>query len=110
MSLNKVYISVTQRKVYIYPNESPWEFEVIANRDIIPVFHKLFEQLGTVEASNFWRAHIPIKEYHLDKENDQYDKRLKKVYALIHEFGNEESKSFIEQLPYFIERRRETIE
>ena len=110
MSLNKVYVSVTRRKVYIYPDESPWEFEVIANREIIPVFNKLFEQLGSVEASNFWRAHIPIKAYHFDKENDQYDRRLKKVYALIHEFGDEDSRSFIEQLPYFNERRREFIE
>ncbi|TQR18032.1 transposase [Psychrobacillus vulpis] len=110
MALNKVYISVSNQQVFTYPDESPWEFEVITNREIIPVFQKLFEQLGDVEESNFWRAHIPFRSYHLDKENDNYDKRMKKVYALIHEFGDEETKAFIEQLPYFKERRRELIE
>ncbi|WP_391116552.1 transposase [Psychrobacillus sp. L3] len=110
MALNKVYVSVTNKKVFSYPDESPWEFEVVANREIIPVFQKLFEQLSTVEASNFWRAHIPIRLYHEDRENDQYDRRMKKIYALIHEFGDEESKIFIEQLPYFNESRRVFIE
>lgn len=110
MPLNKVYISVAHKKVYTYPDESPWEFEVMANREIIPVFYRLFEQLSEVETSNFWRAHIPIRPYHFDKENNQYDRRMKKVYALIHEFGDEESKAFIEQLPYFKERRRDFIE
>lgn len=106
MSQNKVYVSISKRQLYLYPDESPWEFEVVANREIIPVFRKLFEQLGTVETSNFWRAHVPIKKYHHDEENDQYDRRMKKIYALIHEFGDEESKSFVEQLPYFKESRR----
>lgn len=110
MTLNKVYVSVKSQKLYLYPDESPWEFEIAVNREIIPVFQRLFDQLEDVEISNFWRAHIPIKSYHFDKENDQYDRRMKKLYALIHEFGDEESKHFVEQLPYFNPRRRETVE
>ncbi|QFF99775.1 transposase [Psychrobacillus glaciei] len=110
MSLNKVYVSIVHRKVYIYPDESPWEYEVNANREIIPVFEKLFNQLSSAETSNFWRAHIPIRYYHLDEENDEYDTKLKKLYALIHEFSNEESRSLIEKLPYFNESRRVFVE
>lgn len=110
MAVNKVYVSVTNKKVFSYPDESPWEFEVVANREIIPVFQKLFEQLSITETSNFWRAHIPIRYYHLDKENDDYDTKMKKIYALIHEFGDQESKTFVEQLPYFNESRRVFVE
>lgn len=110
MTVSKVYVSVVHRKVYAYPDESPWEFEINANQEIIPVFDKLFDQLNVVEIKDFWRSHIPIKLYHHDKENDQYDIRMKKVYALIHEFCNPESRSFIEQLPYFQERRMEFVE
>ncbi|ALC84644.1 MULTISPECIES: transposase [Bacillaceae] len=110
MDLKKVYVSVSHRKVYIYPDESPWEYEIVADREIIPVFQKLFEQLSDAEMSNFWRAHIPIRLYHLDKENDEYDIRMKKLYALIHEFSNEESRSLIESLPYFNESRRVFVE
>lgn len=108
MTLYKVYISVKSQQVYAYPDESQWEFEVTATRNEIKVFERLFYQLKNVQSRNFLRAHEPmsVKPYHVDGENDQYDRRLKKVYAWIHEFTSEESKRFIEQLPYF-QRRME---
>ncbi|WP_144513997.1 transposase [Bacillus sp. FJAT-22090] len=109
MTLYKAYVSIQNQHVYYYPDESPWEFEVVAERNIIPIFQKLFDQVKMVESSNFLRAQKPIELYHHDRENDQYDRRLKKIYALIHEFSNEESRNFIEQLPYFNPRRSEAI-
>lgn len=110
MTLYKAYVSIKSQQVYYYPDESPWEFEVVAERNIIPIFQKLFDQVRGIESSNFLRAHKPYELYHNDGENDQYDRRLKKVYALIHEYSNDESRAFIEQLPYFNPRRRETVE
>ena len=108
MTLYKVYISVKSQQVYAYPEESQWEYEVTATRNEIKVFEKLFYQLKSVQSRNFLRAHEPqlVKPYHVDGENDQYDRRLKKVYAWIHEFSSDDSKRFIEQLPYF-QRRKE---
>ena len=82
MTLSKVYVSIMHQAVYMNPKESPWEFEVLVDREIVPVFQKLFEQLNYVEGINFWRAHIPIKPYHMDKNNDQYDLKKKKVYKM----------------------------
>ncbi len=103
MEESKVYVSLTQKKVYLYPDESPWEFKITAYQEIVPVFEKLFQQLNYIEVDNFFRAHIPFIPYHKDKENDQYDERMMKLYALIHEYTDEDSKRFIEQLPYFRE-------
>ena len=37
-------------------------------------------------------------------ENDEIDKRLMKIYALVHEYGDDDTKAFVEQLPYFNKR------
>ena len=108
MTLYKVYISVNHQQMYAFPDESAWEYEVTAQRNEIKVFERLFDQLKQVQSKNFWRAHVPIKPYHLDGENDEYDIRMKKVYAWIHEFGTDEARSFIEKLPYFTLRKEVT--
>ncbi|WP_313894479.1 transposase [Psychrobacillus sp.] len=98
MTLCKVYVSLNHRQVYAFPDESTWEFEVTAERRIIRILHQLFDQLKRVEGAHFFSPDI---------QNSPYDLRLKKIYALIHEFCDEESKKFIEQLPYFQLRKVE---
>ncbi|MBO1914854.1 hypothetical protein J4G37_59770, partial [Microvirga sp. 3-52] len=82
-------------------DDSLWDYQVTVPREYVPIFHELFKQTSDLEFRNFLRAHLPFIPYHYDKQNDQIDTRTKKVYALIHEFTDNESKLFIEQLPYF---------
>ena len=82
-------------------HDSPWEYEVDVPSDYVPVFHRLFTQMNELESRNFYRAHLPFIPYHYDKDNHEIELRTIKVYALIHEFTNDESKKFIEQMPYF---------
>ena len=58
------------------------------------VFQKLFQQLYQLENRNF----IPITA---NFSNNAVDTRYKKIYALLHEFGDDETKEFVEHLPYF---------
>lgn len=67
------------------------------------VFAKIFRQMNELETANAFRAHLPAIPYHMDRLNHEIDHRLKKVYTLIHMFGDDEAKKFIEQLPYFRE-------
>lgn len=97
----KVYVSIANQGIYRTPYESPWEFELNIERDALYAFEKLFQQYQLLEISNMWRAHLPAIPYHLDKENDAIDIRLMKLYALVHEYGDEKTKEFVEQLPYF---------
>lgn len=101
MSKETLYVSISDQRLYRYPDESPWEFKIEVDREMVPVFQQLFSQINNIEFANFWRAHLPYVPYHMDKENDQIDYRTKKLYALVHEYGDQESKEFIEQLPYF---------
>jgi hypothetical protein len=101
MEKYKMYVSVVNQRVYTYPHDSPWEYEVHVDKNYVPIFQNLFEQSNALEFRNFLRAHLPYVPYHYDRDNHDIDLRTKKVYALIHEFTDDESKRFIEQLPYF---------
>ncbi len=98
----QMYVSdYSIRRVYHHPDDSLWDYKVTVPREYVPIFHALFRQTSELEFRNFLRAHLPYVPYHYDQDNDEIDERTKKVYALIHEFTDDESKKFIEQLPYF---------
>ena len=98
---NRVYVSIIHRGVYMNPYIAPWEFELKMRKDGLRAFEGLFQRMNQLEGSNMWRAQLPYVPYHLDEENDQSDICLMKLYALIHEYGDESTKRFVEQLPYF---------
>lgn len=101
MTKCKLYVSVTDQRVYHHSGDSPWEFTVKVDRDFVPVFERLFAQIDELEFRNFLRSHLPYIPYHQDRNNHDIDLRTQKVYAIIHEFTDEPTKRFIEELPYF---------
>ncbi|MDN4607807.1 transposase [Sporosarcina highlanderae] len=104
MDNNKVrmYVSIANQQIYSHKHDSPWEYEVEMSREFLPVFNQLFTQIDRLEFSNFLRGHSrPFLQYHYDRDNHGIDLRTMKLYALIHEFTDDETKKFIERLPYF---------
>ncbi len=101
MKKYNLYVSVSDQRVYSYPDDSPWEFKIKVQQEFVPVFQQLFEQVNHLEFQNFLRSHLPYVPYHLDRDNHLIDRRMHKVYALIHEFSDRETKKFIEALPFF---------
>lgn len=101
MQKYRLYVSLTDQRVFSFPDDSPWDYEINVTREYVPIFHRLFDQVNELELRNFFRAHLPYIPYHYDKNNHDIDLRTKKVYALIHEFSDDETKKFIEKLPYF---------
>ncbi|MER1958454.1 MAG: transposase [Solibacillus sp.] len=100
MGKQNVYVSVAHLTCNLQPGSS---YEFVLQMDPIKarVFSKLFTQMQSLEAANAFRAHLPYIPYHMDRLNHEIDYRLQKIYALIHEFGDDEAKRFVEQLPYF---------
>lgn len=100
MEKQNIYVSVAHLTCNLQPGSS---YEFVLQMDPIKarVFSKLFAQMQSLEASNAFRAHLPCIPYHMDRLNHELDNRLYKLYALIHEFGDEEAKKFVEQLPFF---------
>ncbi|MEK4230412.1 transposase [Solibacillus sp. FSL H8-0538] len=100
MEKTNVYVSIAHLTCNFFPGPSN-EFVLKLEPIKANVFAKLFQQIQRLEEKNAFRAHLPCIPYHLDQLNSEIDTRLKKVYALIHEFGDAETKKFVEQLPYF---------
>lgn len=97
----KLYVSVSGRQIHAAPRPFPWEFAIEADSGTEFVIRRLFRQIEEAEWTNFLRAHLPAIPYHLDKENHQIDRRVMKLYAIVHEYGDAETKQFIEEMPYF---------
>ena len=100
MEQQSIYVSVANLTCNFHPGLS-YEFVLTMEPVKARVFAKLFQQMQQLEASNAFRAHMPYIPYHMDRLNHEIDYRLQKIYALIHEFGDDEAKRFVEQLPYF---------
>ncbi|MDI7740380.1 transposase [Lysinibacillus fusiformis] len=96
-----IYVSVANQSYSYLPLGLPCEFKLQLEEQKARLFEKLFLQLNSLEFDNIVRAHLPYIPYHLDESNDEIDMRMKKIYALIHEFGDQHTKEFVEQLPYF---------
>ncbi|WP_107838895.1 transposase [Metasolibacillus meyeri] len=97
----KMYVSISDLTCSHIPNLSSNEFKVELEPAIARIFFKLFHQINGLEGHNLWRAHLPYIPYHYDELNHDIDTRLQKIYVLLHEFGDEQTKKFVEQLPYF---------
>lgn len=100
MEKTSVYVSVAHLTCNFHPGPS-FEFVLKLEPQKARIFAKLFQQIERMEEKVAFRAHLPFIPYHLDRLNHEVDTRLKKVYALIHEFGDDDTKRFVEQLPYF---------
>ncbi|WP_449444927.1 transposase [Ureibacillus acetophenoni] len=96
-----LYVSVANNSYSYVPLGEPCEFKLKMPSEKARVFEHLFQQINSIEFHNAVRAHIPYLQYHMDESNHEIDYRIMKIYALIHEFGDEETKKFVEQLPYF---------
>jgi len=101
MEKYNMYVSVTHQQIYHHPDDSPWEYEIKVTEEHIPVFHRLFAQVDELELRNFVRSHLPFLPYYYGRNNEKVDQRTMRIYALIHEFTDEPTKRFIEELPYF---------
>lgn len=95
------YINIGSGEISQSSTDSTWNYKIEATDDEIKELRELFNQNYSTEWQSFWRAHIPFKEYHHDKENDAYDETVEKVYQMIYELGDQEAKEHIETMGIF---------
>ncbi|OIK12778.1 hydrolase [Bacillus sp. MUM 116] len=92
------YIDVGTGHITQSARSSTWSYKIQASDKEISELRKLFDQNYSTEWDTFIRAHIPYVEYHLDRENDQYDSMIQQVYGMIYKLGDEETKNHIENM------------
>lgn len=101
MEKETYFISVKNLTCSRCGTSEPTQFKVELEPYKARVFQKLFRQLNELEWDNAVRAHVPYLPYHADYLNHAVDERYKKIYALLHEYGDDDTRKFVEHLPYF---------
>lgn len=89
------YITVASGEITQSANAAPWDFKITATSNEIQELRSYFKQNYLTDWQSFWRSHIPYLEYHNDKENDEFDEIMLKVYEMIYRLGDEETRSHI---------------
>ncbi|MFJ8264342.1 hydrolase [Peribacillus asahii] len=92
------YIWIPNGQISQSSTDSPWNFKIEATDDEIMQLREYFDYNYMIGEENFYRAHVPLKEYHHDHENDEQDLTLQNIYQLIYELGDEEAKLHIESM------------
>lgn len=92
------YINIGSGEISRSSTDSPWNFKIEATDEEITRLRQIFDENYNVEWAGFWRAHVPIMEYHHDRPNDDYDKHMIEVYRMIHELGDQEAKQHIDKM------------
>jgi hypothetical protein len=75
-----------------------FEFEIIASEEEVDQLQALFEESEDAHDATAFRAHIPYRLYHNDKENDAADYYLAQIYSKLHQLGTNETKAHIESM------------
>lgn len=95
------FVSIHNLTCLRAPGHDSYQFAIRLEPYKARVFQKLFQQIYSLEVRNAFRAQLPYIQYNLDGLNHEIDTRYKKIYALIHEYGDEETKHFVEQFGLF---------
>ncbi|MFD1739246.1 hydrolase [Bacillus salitolerans] len=91
------YISLARGEISQISTASPWNYKIEATDEEIVQLREYFDQIYSSDWQGFFRAHTPYIEYHHDPTNDAYDETIQKVYGLIYELGDEETREHIDQ-------------
>ncbi|ALX47246.1 hydrolase [Lentibacillus amyloliquefaciens] len=73
-------------------------FIIYASDDEVRSLRQSLDGMHTADNQAFWRAHVPIKPYHNDKPNDDYDAGITEAYQLIYELGDNGTREHIEAI------------
>ncbi|HHY72603.1 MAG TPA: hydrolase [Bacillus bacterium] len=98
MEKNAYYISVGSRGISQIETATPFELEIEATEDEIKALREIFNEMYSDDWVGFFRAHVPVVQYHHDQPNDLIDQNLINVYKMLHKLGTPETKQHIESM------------
>ncbi|MRX72436.1 hydrolase [Bacillus lacus] len=95
------YVDIGNMRVVEVPVESSTQnFKIFATPEEVSALRDMMSENLSAEKETFVRSHIPYREYHYDPENDHYDLAMKKIYAMIHDLGDEQAKSHVAEMGF----------
>ncbi|GAB4072746.1 hypothetical protein GCM10028778_04690 [Barrientosiimonas marina] len=73
-------------------------YVIYATEDEANQLRQQLDGMNTADMNAFYRSHVPIKSYHHDKPNDDYDAGITDAFQMIYDLGDNETKQHIENM------------
>ena len=96
MEKKKYYVDIASGEISQIKYDNNDSFTIYATTEEISLLRAKMENMHDAGVRTFFRAHVPIMPYHLDKSNDDYDSNLTEAYQMLYDFGDEHAKKYIE--------------
>ncbi|GAB3047444.1 hydrolase [Virgibacillus ainsalahensis] len=95
MEKKNYYVSVGTGEISQIRYDNNDAFVINATEEEVSLLRRKLENLNGASIQSFWRAHVPIKPYHEDKPNDDYDSNMKDTFQMLYDWGDEQTKAHI---------------
>lgn len=100
MEKKKYYVSLQSKEISQIQYGNNNDFIIHATDNEVAQLRNTLNQMHEGEMSSYWRAHVPIVPYHVDKGNQQYDAELVQAFEQLYKLGDEATRTFISESGY----------
>ncbi|MFD1851184.1 hydrolase [Oceanobacillus bengalensis] len=98
MEKSRYYINIGTGEISQEKYDNNDDFVVHATETEIGELRRIINHMQSADIGTFFRAHVPIVEYHNDSSNDAYDENLIVAFQMIHDLGDEKTQKHIESM------------
>ncbi len=98
MEKEKFYVNIGTQEVSRIKAGNNDSFVIFATPEDIIELRELFDEMYDSDNLAFIRAHVPIKEYHNDAENDMFDQGMINVFQKLYTLGDEQTRDHIRSM------------
>lgn len=95
MERKNYYIRVGSGEILEDPTQAEYEYIINATDEEVDRLRVLMNDRMDADNRSYVRSHIPIREYHNDEPNDDYDAYNMEIYRMIYYLGNKEARDHI---------------
>ncbi|GAA0428493.1 hypothetical protein GCM10008983_00990 [Lentibacillus halophilus] len=95
MDRKKYYVNAGSKEISQVRFDNNDVFTIFATDDEVNTLRHKMNNMDASDTRTFFRAHVPIKPYHDDESNDDYDHEITEAYRMIHALGDDETKQHI---------------
>jgi len=92
------FIDIGSGEISQSSSSSTWNYKIEATDEEITQLREEFNYNYNMGIQNFLRAHIPFDEYHNDKENHAQDGSMIRIFEMLYQLGDNETKNHIESM------------
>lgn len=94
----KYYVNIGTQEISQILEGNNGTFIIYATDDEVFQLREMLSEMYNSDIRTFFRAHVPVKPYHEDGSNDEYDEGIKQAFQMIHDLGDDTTKIHIEEM------------